>query len=494
VFTDTYVVTLQSDDETLTKRLGAYRVVEIRAAEGIGQLARYDVHLVHWAANPEEEIAITEDQVLGGEVSIRVAPAQGESPAFVRHGMVSEAKVARLTDPENPTIRVSLWLTIVPRFWRATLIATQEIHLDMALPAIIAAKLERIGLERAHEMRLLGHYAPAEIISQIAESDVAFVSRWLEREGIGYYFDHTSGKDVVVFADDIEAYGDGSHLAPDVELVEGDLRVTRHGKLVSRFFGVDDYNYRTPRVSLLHMQEVELGYAGGVLEYGSHHATPDEAARQARLRAEAHMLERRHIRCDGASPAICAGFRYTLTTADGRRQPILVVEASHHFTQSFGTTGRARESAMEYATSFVAVPADQPYRPPRSTPWPRMLGLQTGVIQPAPDGKTNGVAILDSEGRYTVQLHYDSLNGDRVKSSHPVRMAQPFAGPNQGMHFPLRPGTEVLLAYINGDPDRPVIVGAVPNAETRSPVRADSANRSRITTASGVKLEISEGR
>lgn len=115
--------------------------------------------------------------------------------------------------------------------------------------------------------------------------------------------------------------------------------------------------------------------------------------------------------------------------------------------------------------------------------------MVTGIVQPGSDGETGGIAQLDAEGRYLVQFHFDTTQPGEERASHRVRMAQPFAGPSYGMHFPLRRGTEVLVAFTNGDPDRPVIVGALYNTASPSPVVASNATKHQIKAASGALFE-----
>ena len=488
----TYVPTLRcNQDDDLDQKLDTYSLVELTIVERISGLSRYDLRLTR-VSSDEELKALGEKDLLGSNLTIELTPEGHDGPTLRRHAEVCEVEAVRF-DLEGDSVRLSLRLTLVPRFWRSTPVATQEIYLGQTLPQILTTKLAGVGLEAGYLYQLLESYPSRDLVTQVDETDHAFISRWIEREGIGYFFDHTQDEDVVVFTDHNTGYGDGATIGDDVRIIEARHRVTRRDRLVSRFYGVDDYNYRTPSVSLLHMHELEQGYAGGVLDFGGHHKTPEEALRQASLRAEASLGQRRQLLFEGANAGVCAGFRCLSDDALGAQQEILVVEATHHLAPAPETEGGVQTGAL-YRNSFVAVPTDTPYRPLRVTPWPRMLGLRTGVIEPGPGGQLNGIAQLDPEGRYTVQLHYDSIGDARAKASHPVRMAQTFAGPNQGMHFPLRPGTEVVLAYVNGDPDRPIIVGAVPNPETRSPVRAQTANRNRITTASGVLMEISEGR
>ncbi|AUX21280.1 uncharacterized protein SOCEGT47_017610 [Sorangium cellulosum] len=101
-------------------------------------------------------------------------------------------------------------------------------------------------------------------------------------------------------------------------------------------------------------------------------------------------------------------------------------------------------------------------------------------------------ARIDPTGRYTVQFHFDTAAGGGAKASRPVRMAQPHAGPGYGMHFPVKPGTEVLLGFIDGDPDRPIILGAIPNESAPSPVTASNARVNQIRTVSGIVVELDD--
>jgi type VI secretion system secreted protein VgrG len=136
--------------------------------------------------------------------------------------------------------------------------------------------------------------------------------------------------------------------------------------------------------------------------------------------------------------------------------------------------------------------ANVPFRPPRATPKPRISGVLSGVVQ-APAASQGDAAFIDERGRYIVQMHFDRMPQSGPRASLPIRMAQPHAGAHSGIHFPLRPGTEVLVAFVGGDPDRPVIVGAVHHAAMANPVTRADATRNRIRTASGIVIEINDG-
>jgi len=137
----------------------------------------------------------------------------------------------------------------------------------------------------------------------------------------------------------------------------------------------------------------------------------------------------------------------------------------------------------------VAIRADVTYRPPRTTPKPRIDGVVYATI----DGpELNIPAPIDEEGRYKVILPFDLAAEQGGRASRWIRMAQPTSGAGYGMHFPLRPGTEVILTHVHGDPDRPIIAGAVPNAQTPSPVTSANATQSVLRTATGIIMEFED--
>ena len=136
-----------------------------------------------------------------------------------------------------------------------------------------------------------------------------------------------------------------------------------------------------------------------------------------------------------------------------------------------------------------AIEKETPFRLSKRTPWPRIDGYETATI----DGPAESdYAQIDDMGRYLVRYHADESMGEDAKVSTWIRMMQPHTGAPEGMHFPLRKGTEVLVAFLGGDPDRPVILGAVPNAVTPSVVTKSNHTQNRLFTGGGTTLEIED--
>jgi type VI secretion system secreted protein VgrG len=147
------------------------------------------------------------------------------------------------------------------------------------------------------------------------------------------------------------------------------------------------------------------------------------------------------------------------------------------------------KGAQRYSARFQAIPLDVPFRPEQVTPWPSIHGIMHGHVSADGSGK---YAEIDEHGRYKVSFPFDSGNARGAAVSRWVRMAQPYSGPGYGSHHPLHKGVEVLIAFIDGDPDRPIIVGSVPNTHTPSPANKHNATQSVTRTASGIQLEMED--
>ncbi len=385
-------------------------------------------------------------------------------------------------------------LNVKPRAFWMTLVETQEIYLDLTVPEIIQRKLEMYGFgTEDFEMRLRATYPKREIVVQYGESDLAFISRLAEHMGMSFFFEHENGRDKIVFTDNPSGF----------RPLEGKDEVTFHqrGEAAGVFalhvttdtvpgsYFVQDYNYRAPHVDPNGEYRLEAGGQGGVVEYGSHVKTPSEAEQLARIRAEERAATMKIYEGKSSAPTLEAGRRTALVDHPrlATREELLPLEVKHEASMPFFHKRDAEPPV--YRNEFRAIPAGVVYRPPRRTPKPRMPSVVTGIIQPWLGGKVGGTARLDAEGRYTVQLHFDTAPPGGSKSSHPVRMSQPFAGEGNAMHFPLLPGSEVLVAFTNGDPDRPVIIGALPNTTSPSAIDDREARKHRLETSKGILVE-----
>lgn len=461
------------------------RVQRLSGREAISELFSFDLQVV---CDPGHELPA--EALPSADVTLIIEIDGAEVRRI--HGILGPIR-DHLDAADGPS---TYDLRIVPRASRLALVETQDVYLGRSIPDIVRSKLEAHDFAPEEmEFRLLGDYPVRDFVVQYRESDLAFVRRLTEHAGISFFFEHADGCDRLVFTD----HPSGFRPAAQAEQVRfrprGEALDVHALAVVSEAiptsYIVQDYNYRTPQVDLSACHDVESGNGGGVVEYGSHVKTPEEAERLARIRAEERACRQRVYEGRGSVAAFHAGAVTSLVEHPRLPSPtsLLLVEVAHEAAVPvFSEKGEGAKPAS-YRNTFRAIPADVPFRPARVTPKPRIHGFVTGIIQAGPDGETGGVARLDSEGRYTVQFHFDTTQHGEQKASHAVRMAQPFAGPNYGMHFPLRRGTEVLLVFADGDPDRPVIAGAVYNPSSPSPVVASNAQKHQLKSSSGAVFE-----
>lgn len=470
----------------LESKLGRWDHVQIHQLSGretISELFSFDLEV---ACDIGHELP--EDALPGGEVCL-VFELDGIEVRRV-HGILGPMR-SRLEPPEE---HATYALRIVPRAFRMTLVETQEVFVDRSIPDILRDKLERNGFEQVDfELRLVEEYPVRELVVQYRESDLAFIRRLAEHYGISFFFEHEDGRDKLVFTD----HQGGFRPAEGVDEIGFRARGEKSdvyslelcSDLVPTTYIVQDYNYRTPQVDLTAHHDLESGSGGGVVEYGAHVKTPEEAKHLAKLRAQARQAMQRVYEGRSTREGLSAGRKTTLLDHPrlSSTEPLLLVDVRHEAT--FPGFSEQKNKDASYRNTFRAISSSIVYRPPQRTPKPRIDGTVTGIIQPGPGGATEVTPQLDAEGRYLVQIHFDTVLPGEQKASHRIRMAQPFAGTNYGMHFPLRPGTEVLLAFTNGDPDRPIIVGALFNATTPSPVASANATKHQIKSPSGAIFE-----
>ncbi|MEZ4296621.1 MAG: type VI secretion system tip protein TssI/VgrG [Polyangiaceae bacterium] len=455
-------------------------VSRLSGKERISSLFRFDVDIVATAAT-----APSRDEMVGALATLVFE--RGDQELRRIHGMIARVDEAIETEAETRRFR----LQIVPRAFRLSMVETQEVFMDMSVPDILRQLAGQVELDDGVTVDVLGEPRKLEFVVQYKESNLNFASRLTEHHGISFFFRQEETGDQLVFSDGrfppLEA-------RPSIPLrLTGDkteiYELSVETKVIPLTYAVMDYNYRSPLLDLTASEDAPNGFAGGVAEYGTHLKTPTDATAFAKIRAEERESQREVYTGKSDVPALSAGFNVHIEGGKSDDLDLLIVEVEHEATLSTRTHGGSETA--HYHNTFRAISSALTYRPPRVTPRPRIFGIVTGIIE-QPDGVSTRYARIDKHGRYRVRFLFDTAAPGERKASHPVRMAQPSAGAGTGMHFPLRPGTEVVLAFIDGDPDRPIIVAAVPNATTPSPVTATNSLKNQIRTASGVILEIKD--
>ena len=400
-------------------------------------------------------------------------------------------------------------IVLGPRLSLLTRIFHNQIFLDKTTKEILEEILTDGGLMwDEFEFRLQGDLSKRwEYVCQYRESHFDFFCRWLEREVLYFYFEPADGTEKLIITDTRMSH---SIAEPSRKLLyrpQSGLESGATAPVLESFTAcqiltpgtvtVKDYNYRRPSLDLTGTATIDPDSSGDVFFYGDHLQSPEESSRIAKIRAEAIACKTRQFR--GASNATFIRSGLVIEVGDhfrneyNRRYLVTTVAHEAH-QQMFKISGldkddSEREKKPRYRNTFTAIQDDVQYRPPLNTQKPRFHGVINAQIDSDGSGKT---ADIDEHGRYKVLLPFDLAGRKGGKASAWLRMAQPYAGEGHGMHFPLHKGTEVLLTFVDGDPDRPIIAAAVPNPLTPSVVNSSICTQSRITTAGGNKIHLED--
>lgn len=350
-------------------------------------------------------------------------------------------------------------------------------------------------------------YPKLDFVLQYRESDFDFISRMCEKFGIFFAFDHSGDKEKVLFSDRKEHFRKltGRNLSEELPF-RGAAQIRSQGEFSIRSFNASysvqsgsvhlrEYNDVTPNVDLSVSDNTSFVGQGVRVDYGQNYRTAAEGQFLARRRIELIEAERLTFKGESNIPAIRPGLFFKLIDhpiADFERLYV-VTEVEHRIVEQTPLGFSSPDKHSEpYANRFTCVPFDAGYRPPLRTPKPVVSGLLIAFIDGEGDGKR---AELDEYGRYHVRIMDEESGLTGGRASHLMRKAEPYGGGDgYGSHSTLLMGTEVLLGFLHGDPDRPVILGALSNAEQSNPVSADNNTVAhRTKTPSGIVMQICDG-
>jgi len=411
--------------------------------------------------------------------------------------------VAAVGEPEQDTTdRLRVTVIVRPALEALRHRVDTRIFQGATVPEIL---LEVLGAAlgpygRGVEDRTARSYRPCDFRVQYDESDLDFCHRLMEEEGIGYRFELEGDAETLVLLDDegelpaVESSGpiefghstdDARHAQIGAFTVRSRLRPT---KLSTRHYDwrapstpLEGESTEAPRSDSRHGAVIEPEREGydhdarpltlepGALAYGA------DKADQVRIRRERQAHDARLAAGTSSALALTHGATFELTghprsDLDGG---YLLVGVTHRF----GVDERA------YQNDFTAIPKGTPHRPPRRTPKPRVPSVQTATVV----GPAGEEIHTDEHGRIKAQFHWDRLGARDERSSGWLRVRQPWAGAGWGMQFIPRIGMEVVVDFLDGDPDRPVVLGCVYNGDNAPPYPLpDDKTKSTIKTSSSL--------
>ena len=396
------------------------------------------------------------------------------------------------SDDDSVTKLAVYEAVLVPKVWFLSLNSDCKIFQSMSVPDIVGKVLKDAGISD-YQFRTQGTYPTREYCVQYRESSLHFISRLLEEEGIFYFFEHTDTKHTMVFADKssvlptcpgqavvVYAYDEGGWVSEE-EGLEGVATLDRIETAFTGKAALTDYNFETPSLNL-------IGNLGAdneeMFEYPGEYTEKEDGSRYTRIRLE--ELEALQFVVNGTSRcrAFRAGVNFKLKKhyRTDTNKDYFLTSVIHDAQDS--TYRQDRNKAHYYNNSFKAIPKTVPYRPSRDTRRPTVHGTQPALVV----GKAGEEIWVDKYGRVKVQFYWDRLGKKNEDSSCWCRVSQIWAGKNWGWMTIPRIGQEVLVDFLEGDPDRPIIVGRVYNAEQMPPYTLP-ANQ----TQSGIKSRSSKG-
>ncbi|MFC6300659.1 type VI secretion system tip protein VgrG [Pseudomonas sp. CCM 7893] len=440
------------------------KVLEFSGTEAISQPYRFDLELVSEQPDLDLESVLHRQAFLGFD-------AQG-------HGI--HGQVYRVAQGDSGARLTRYQISLVPQLAYLQHSSHQRIFQHKSVPQIIALVLEGQGIQGdAFEFRLGGEYPKREYCVQFDETDLAFIQRLSAELGIHYHFQHSTdghrlvfGDDQVVFAraDQPTGYAPGSGMVAETPAIK---RFTV--RLEARTTGVNlrDYDFRKPGLQL---ESAVLGEQLPSLEdhgYPGHFTDRPHGKHLAQRALERHRSDYRQAHGSSDQPALVSGQFFTLSghPREEWNDLWLVTQVIHEGKQPQALEEAVTETGGEafqqgYRNHFVATPWDVVFRAPLPAPRPLICGYQNAVVTGPADSEIH----CDEFGRVKVQLAWDRLGEYNAHSSCWLRVTSGWAHEHYGAAMIPRVGMEVLVGFVNGDADLPVVVGCLANTATPVPL------------------------
>ena len=433
------------------------------AMEELGRLFEYRIEVLC------ERNDVDPDELLGKNVTVKLELADGSQRPF--DGCVTRFASAGVVGRYHRYL-----ITARPWLWLLTRASDCRIFQQKSVPDIIKEIFDKYAVA-AFENRLTGTYNPQDYCVQYRETDFNFVSRLMEQEGIYYFFEHQDGKHTLVLAD-----GPSAHAAyggyESIPFIPHDRGGRLEQEYVSEWsfsreiqpgaYVLDDFDFTKPSTELrvtTKQQREHAESAHELYDYPGRYEQSGDGEHYVRTRLEEQQARHELVQGAGNARGIAAGSLFKLTgqTREDQNREYLIVSTRIDFEY---TEYEAMESSGSgFRCSFEALPSREVFRSERLTRKPFVQGPQTAIVV----GPGGDEIYTDKYGRVKVQFHWDRLGGQDENSSCWVRVSQPWAGKNFGMIAIPRIGQEVVVDFLEGDPDRPMITGRVYNAEQMPP-------------------------
>ncbi|MDP9034559.1 MAG: type VI secretion system tip protein VgrG [Myxococcota bacterium] len=474
-------------------------------SEGLSQIFAYELEVLSPRAG------LNASDLLGHQVTVHLE--RGDDEQQVRHwnGCVTGFEYIGSGDDERSRYR----LIVHPWLWYLTQSADSRIFQRMRIPDIVTKVFRDRGFHD-FDNALSGTYAPQEYVVQYRETDFDFVSRLMQRAGIYYFFRHVDGRHTLVLADEMGAHESAAgckqlaYRPPDLHRDALDEYVRRWRSTVevatSRFTHAD-YDFTRPRFRLRSISNTPDLHAAPDLEVydypgGFTSSAAGEATSALRLGQRRATVQEWTGETNGRGLTVGCAFQLVDHPREDQNRKYLVTGARYALRGHDHRASRRTDQAKEevFSSEFRVIRADETFRAPACAPKPLMFGPQTAIVV----GPAGQEIWTDQFGRVKVQFHWDREGQHNENSSCFVRVMQAWAGTGWGAQFIPRIGQEVIVDFIEGDPDRPIITGSVyngtndpafklPNNQTQSGFRTRSTPGGTQANSNEIRFEDMKG-
>ncbi len=417
-----------------------------------------------------EDLEKDPNDILGKPVGVTV---QGDDVQRYFHGYASNFGLLNIDDG-----LAQYQITLRPWLWFLSNQRDCRIFQKMSVVEIIE---EVFGTypDADYELRLLATYDPREYCVQYDESDLDFVQRLMEHEGIFYFFEYEQGVHRLVLTDD----NSNLQTVPDFDEVKFQSDMTggsterdyidqwiTNAAVRSGAYAHLDYDFTKPGADLMALSKNKIGHDQDEAEVYAHPGSHQELARGddiALVRLQELQSTHVSVTATGTVRGLWSGAKFTLTDFPREAENIEHIVYSAHYTMWDEQYATGMSAAREggYMVSLEVTPASIPFRPARTSRIPVMRGPQTATVV----GPAGEEIYTDEYSRVKVQFHWDRLGGNDENSSCFIRVSAAWAGSGWGFIQIPRIGQEVIVDFVEGDPDKPIITGRVYNNDQMPP-------------------------
>lgn len=457
--------------------------IELSGREELSRLFEFTLVI----ASPKKEVK--PEEVIGQPLGVRIDRGDGKTPRWV-HGYVSHFWAGDFSNTQGGKTSRSYKVRLVPWLWFATRAARSFVYLpeqeDKTLKQVLNVVFSHVS--KYGHVQSWNNMDKAEILNkrkvehavQYRETDFNFLSRTLEKYGVHYYFEHSENEHKLVLSDQATY---PSCLDADVELRKSNSGDTKNDainswehayEMVSGKWEYTDYNFKKPSTSLTakasKTASVSLRNNRGyeLYDFPGDYATKDEGDEITKMRLQEEEIRFDSVSGRGTCKSFTPGFGFKLSKhascKDEEGKSYLLTAVYHHATQPGGPYSD-QGTAAEYTNTFKCVPRTSHFRPTRETPEPFLSSVQTAKVVGPPGEEIH----VDKYGRVKVRFQWDREPESGENHSCWMRVSQTHAGNGFGGISIPRVGEEVIVSFIEGDPDRPIITGRVYHQEAMPP-------------------------